>query len=452
MKKSAQAQLSKKPLLYRLRCPVMDYAWGQSGDLAFIPKLLQASPDSSLQNPRVLAKKPAAELWMGAHPKAPSQIETPAGSLPLDRELKREAEHYLGPRLAKEGKQGLSFLFKIIDAKNPLSIQAHPDSQLAKELHTQKPEHYPDPYHKPELALCLADMSALLDFRPLDEIFSYFEKIAVLSELCDPAFKKNKAKRDSHGQGRSKFDDRAWLKKSYTALMQSSSKALKKAAELHLSELRKKKELDRADSLFCSLIEHYGLEDPGIFCPYFFNYLKLKTGEAIFLEARKPHSYIGGVILECMAASDNVVRAGLTSKYRDISTLVEMLRYDTGRPKILRPSPSKQKDEYCYTVPVKDFSLSFYTNSNKPEPGKMRKARKFRIEELGTPSILLVLGEEEQAKAELIFYDAKTEKEIERQALKKGDIFFLPGDLEQRGFHLLLTLYKGRVYRAFSPL
>ena len=504
--KNSRAQPLKKsaayPLLYPLRCPVMDYAWGQSGGSSFILKLLGEAPANSLlEDPAVLAKKPAAELWMGAHPKAPaqiSQIDAPEeGRQALDRALNISAEHYLGPQLTKKGHRRLSFLFKILDAKSPLSIQAHPNSQLAKKLHSEKPEHYPDPYHKPELALCIKDMRALVGFRPLEEILDHLSKIPVLAELCKVSEYENKAKEDIYRF--SKTEAKLWLKKNYAALMQSTPAALKKAAQLHLLEIERRKELNKADqidkmngidkaaSLFVLLTKHYGLQDPGIFCVYFLNYVELRPGEALFLEANLPHSYIRGVILECMAASDNVVRAGLSSKYCDIPTLIEMLHYRTGRPQILRPlkeaevlkapkdlqeAKKRGASSSCsYAVPVKDFSLCFYAHPDPAEDQKAsenlgeagviknnKKYGEFVLRDLNRPSILLALenniandNANKQVEAKLIFYSEKENKSIKTQSLRRGDIFFLPGDLESRGIRLLLQLKKGKVYRASGP-
>ena len=451
----------QRPLLYPLKCPVMDYAWGQSGKAAFILKLLEDAPASFLEDPAILASKPAAELWMGAHSKAPAQIDTPEGRQALDRELSIKAKHYLGPQLAEKGHRRLSFLFKILDARYPLSIQAHPDSQLAKKLHSQKPEHYPDPYHKPEFALCIKDMRALVGFRPIDEILTHLNRISVLAKLCKVSEYDNKTREDIYRFPETKA--KVWLKKSYTALMQSTPDRLKEAAQVHLSEIERRRDLnkmnymsepDKADSLFALLAKHYGLQDPGIFCVYFLNYVELKPGEALFLGANNPHSYIHGVILECMAASDNVVRAGLSSKYCDIPTLLEMVHYRTGRPQILKPF--KEKDSYSYNVPIKDFGICIYADpeltENQKISVKLRKtkgSKEFALRDLNRPSILLMLGEE--AKGELIFYSKKEKKPIQRQSLTRGNVFFLPGDLEDRGIRLLLHISKAKLYRAFGP-
>lgn len=67
--------------------------------------------------------------------------------------------------------------------------------------------------------------------------------------------------------------------------------------------------------------------DRGVFCPLIMNYLKLNSGESFFIGANEPHAYISGDCVECMALSDNVVRAGLTPKFKDVETLCGMLNY-----------------------------------------------------------------------------------------------------------------------------
>src|SRR6185369_8829118 len=99
----------------------------------------------------------------------------------------------------------------------------------------------------------------------------------------------------------------------------------------------------------------YGKRDPGVFAPFFLNLMEFAPGEAIFLGPNEPHSYLGGEILECMAASDNVVRAGLTPKFCDVETLLAMLTYRTGLPSIVRPV--KEGSGENYKVPVEDFKL-----------------------------------------------------------------------------------------------
>lgn len=92
---------------------------------------------------------------------------------------------------------------------------------------------------------------------------------------------------------------------------------------------------------------------------FFLNYLKLNPSEAIYLGANEPHAYISGDCVECMACSDNVVRAGLTPKFIDVETLCSMLIYKGEKPeeKLFRPV---EEDEYSkiFRPPVPDFAVA----------------------------------------------------------------------------------------------
>lgn len=98
--------------------------------------------------------------------------------------------------------------------------------------------------------------------------------------------------------------------------------------------------------------------DVGILCPFFLNIIQLNPGQAMFLPAKVPHAYLSGDCMECMACSDNVVRAGLTPKFRDVDTLLEMVSYacESGEHKIFTP---KHLNEYTqlFAPPVEDFSI-----------------------------------------------------------------------------------------------
>ena len=67
--------------------------------------------------------------------------------------------------------------------------------------------------------------------------------------------------------------------------------------------------------------------DVGVFSPLLMNYLCLQPGQSFFIGANELHAYVSGECVECMALSDNVVRAGLTPKFKDVETLVNMVVY-----------------------------------------------------------------------------------------------------------------------------
>lgn len=77
-------------------------------------------------------------------------------------------------------------------------------------------------------------------------------------------------------------------------------------------------------NLFLLLISQYGNSDIGIIFTFFFNILRLSEGESFVISPDEPHAYISGDLMEAMVASDNVVRGGLTPKFKDTETLVNV--------------------------------------------------------------------------------------------------------------------------------
>ena len=472
------------PFIYRLRCPIKSYAWGQQAGKAFIPQLLVVVQAGMRDWP---PNQPAAELWMGAHPSDPAYILAPdadvsapvqdASPIALDQAILEQSAHFLGYELHQAGLRHLPFLFKVLDAARPLSIQAHPDAELAAQLHQQKPQYYPDPYHKPELAICLKNMRALIGFRPIMELQSLLATVPALAELCaiESSLPHNTKTDNANSNS-------AWLKTTYSNLMQASALEIERAAQKHkralghdpaANAILKPKQDDnlqrqkqQADALFELFVEYYGYQDPGIFCAYFLNYVELAPRQAIFLRPNEPHSYISGIILECMAASDNVVRAGLTKKYCDTATLINMLDYKTAKPQILElqhPTETQTNDasqQGCNQLPnrafqsyarmdnIADFALYAYNNNTETPESTL-------LSELQYPSILLVL----EGQAELHFFtqDDETDlkhtsvkKLVQREELPRGTVVLLPGDLAERRIEVHLQLTGAQVYRALA--
>jgi mannose-6-phosphate isomerase len=416
--KSVSAEILK-PCFYNLDCSVMPYDWGQSGETALIHELMRATGRT------VDATQPAAELWMGAHPKAPARL--PDGR-PLDEAIRGDREHFLGADLAARGYSRLPFLFKILDAARPLSIQAHPDRELAPELHARDPKNYPDDNHKPELAVCLRDMSALIGFRPPEEILRFLKSIPELRALCTPAGSIYEEE-DGPGLSAPKKSDaarRAFVENLYSQLMRSSPVEIEEAVQAHrlrLSLLEDQEAL-REDALFMRLAGLYGDRDSGVFSVYFLNYVDLAPEEGLFLGPNEPHAYLGGRILECMAASDNVVRAGLTAKYMDTHTLLRMLHYRSGRPEIRRPRPEANGRMSSYKIEADDFRVLKLETG--PAPLKLPVADR--------PGILLALEQDLSIEAR----DGDGNQRA-RANFPRGSAVLFPGDLSGRGCEVLLS-------------
>ncbi|CAF1515127.1 unnamed protein product [Adineta ricciae] len=286
--------------MHPVRGVVQPYAWGMIGASSLVAQLASkfASVDST---------QPYAEYWMGTHPKGESYL--------LD-DKQTSVKAYL--------QRDLPFLFKVLSVETALSIQAHPNKEHAKILHKQNPKEYPDDNHKPEMAIALTKFECLCAFRPYEEIKQFIEKYEQLQILCG---KKNCEEFSQSVSSQAELSiQESLLKKLYSNLMQSSPTIISQCVDAHLQVVQSETTNDLS-CLFARLNKQYPGGDVGLFSIYFFNYITLNAGEAILLKANIPHAYLHGQCIECMACSDNVVRAGLTPKFKDIPTLIDMLDY-----------------------------------------------------------------------------------------------------------------------------
>lgn len=137
-----------------------------------------------------------------------------------------------------------------------------------------------------------------------------------------------------------KRKQRASLKAAFTALMTCEEPTYRAASQGLYQRLKGIQEIARTekDALFLRIYDqHPG--DVGTLAVFFLNYLKLHPGEAVYLAANEPHAYLSGELVEAMANSDNVIRAGLTPKMRDtevcIHQLIHVVMLSTCPPQIL---------------------------------------------------------------------------------------------------------------------
>ncbi|UJR14263.1 hypothetical protein I4U23_001254 [Adineta vaga] len=287
--------------MHPIRGTVQPYAWGMIGSSSLVAQL--ASKFSS-----IVSTQPYAEYWMGTHPKGESYL--------LDNNNQSSLKSYLN--------HDLPFLFKVLSVETALSIQAHPNKEHAKLLHQQNPKEYPDDNHKPEMAIALTKFECLCAFRPYEEINKFIQAYQQLQVLCG---QKNCEEFSQSISSHANISiQESLLKKLYSNLMQSSPTLISQCVDEHLQAIQ----IDTTNELshlFQRLNKQYSGGDVGLFSIYFFNYMTLNPGEAILLKANIPHAYLHGECIECMACSDNVVRAGLTPKFKDIPTLIDMLDY-----------------------------------------------------------------------------------------------------------------------------
>ncbi|MBT3379884.1 MAG: mannose-6-phosphate isomerase, class I [Lentisphaerae bacterium] len=345
---------------YRLNPGVQAYPWGarRHGDeLPYIAQLLSRAPDDD---------QPYAELWVGAHPALPCTFSVAGREWKLNDAIAEFPEEILGSRLVDAGLRSLPLLLKILDCEAPLSIQAHPNRALARTLHQRHPDHYPDANHKPEVAIALTPFKALCRFRERAQIQGDLSRHAALSTLFSE-----------------QLDDVAeprWLRRAYRRLFGADSTEIGNALKTLTDTLAASQSPSPEDRCFSDLARHYP-GDRGALCAYFLNTVELAPGEAIFLAPDEPHAYLHGTIIECMANSNNVVRAGLTPKFMDVPVLLEMLTYEEGLPRIWRGGALPGGGR-CFEVPVPDFAVELWEGDAGDE---------FSPASDGTVSLLLVL-------------------------------------------------------------
>lgn len=323
----------------------MEYAWGSK---TFLPELLGLP---------VPATAPAAELWMGAHPRAPSRVKIAGSFVPLDLFIRQDPEGSLGPRTAERFRGKLPFLLKILAVDRPLSIQAHPDGDQAREGYRREnaagiplddpSRNYRDPKPKPELLCALTQFEALCGFRGPDEIAAAASDLGLDSLLPEA--------------GRFLEDpDEEKLRLLFQALLTIPA-AEKKNLLGFIPDLVDGKKTAR--SIPAGILSRIALlaglypNDIGVLAPLFLNFVRLEPEEAIYLAPGVLHAYLKGAGVELMAGSDNVLRGGLTAKHIDGAELARILTCRCG-PVTACQAESTDGVEFVYRTPAEEYRLS----------------------------------------------------------------------------------------------
>lgn len=179
----AQSLLSRHPacansppgMVFSLTCAVQTYDWGIVG-VSEVAGLGEANTGVKSDD-----TKPHAELWMGTHPSGPSLVkETGVG---LFETIASDAKEFLGEVTLKRFGPDLPFLTKVLSVAKALSIQAHPDKALAKQLHAARPDVYKDGNHKPEMTLAITEFEALCGFVDCQTLVENLQKVPELREV-----------------------------------------------------------------------------------------------------------------------------------------------------------------------------------------------------------------------------------------------------------------------------
>ncbi|WP_369194370.1 mannose-6-phosphate isomerase, class I [Streptomyces djakartensis] len=368
----------------RLDNTIRPYAWGSP---TAIPRLLGTEPTG----------EPQAEMWMGAHPGAPSRT----GRGTLAEVIEADPEKELGPAAVARFGPRLPFLLKLLAAGAPLSLQVHPDLAQAEEGYADEERrgipadaphrNYKDANHKPELVCALTEFDGLCGFR------APAEAAALLDGLGVDSLKPYVDLLHAHPED-------AALREVLTAILTADREEMTRTVEEAAAACTR---LGGAYAPYADIAHHYP-GDPGVIAAMLLNHVRLQPGEALYLGAGVPHAYLNGLGVEIMANSDNVLRCGLTPKHVDVPELLRVVRFHAADPGVLRPEAAPDGEE-VYETPIDEFRLSRYVLAETGGPRDLTRA---------TPQILLCTagtvraGEHELTPGRSVFVPADEKAEV----------------------------------------
>lgn len=422
----------KAPSPEKLKGQIQHYPWGNTGVNAFIPKLIGAEPSN----------QPWAELWLGIHPKAPTQLSN-GESL-----------------LTRYSETQLPWLLKILDAKEMLSVQVHPNQLQAEagfsaESTANTPtdqRNYKDPNPKPEIAIPLTEMWLMGGFLDKDTMVERFQRYQCLYE----AFRSTIDKLAVANTCQEIKTLKESLYKQTCQLDQPTIKRLNAKLLLEIPEnLYEKNQIEHwilksqkkypndlgVFSFFMLNLIHLTPEDNKISSALIINNdgISLAPGEAFFTPPGIPHFYLEGACIEHMANSDNVLRAGFTSKHKDIDELLRIVDYS-------EIGLDAQTVQPIRTTPIEDLEKLYYEKSeNQYFATAMIKHTQKNIQSVETtlnkPQVGLVL----EGKILMQWPDKKT------HIFQKGDAFLVPEALNKQAFSITSLDTKARYLLARTP-
>jgi mannose-6-phosphate isomerase len=330
--------LQRRTSVHLLRNEIRPYAWGS---VTALPQFLGTDPTG----------QPAAELWMGAHPGAPSRLADAAGT--LAGLVAAEPERMLGRAVARRFDKTLPFMLKVLAVERPLSLQAHPDGAQAAAGYAEEEargvpldaaeRNYKDPNHKPEQVCALTTFTGMCGFRPV------LESAALLAELDAPSLNGYAERLVAEGG----------LREVVTAVLTMPDAAIGELLADAVSAFERVAATDGpwqdTAGWLAALAREYP-HDRGVVIAMLMNLVNLEPGESMFLAAGVPHVYLSGTAVEAMASSDNVLRCGFTTKHVDVPELMRVLRVEQTPAAVRLPEPVEPGVEK-YPSGVADFAL-----------------------------------------------------------------------------------------------
>ncbi len=326
-----------------LRNTVRPYPWGST---TAIPELL------GVDNP---TDQPQAELWMGAHPSAPSELKREGDDTTLDAVVGADPQGELGAATTRRFGGRLPFLLKVLAAQKALSIQLHPDRAQAEAGYAAEEARgvprdarervYVDDWPKPEVLCALTPFEVLAGLRPAAEAADALDLlgVAALDEVVAELRAAPKPATVAGALARLL----GWPEQDRAALVGQVVEAAARAAAVPSGFQAAYGAVGRM------ALDHPG--DIGLACALLMNHAVVQPGQALFMGAGGLHAYIEGTGIELMANSDNVIGAGLTGKHIDIPELVRVLDPEVAVPILTARHTADGVEEF--DTPVPEFRL-----------------------------------------------------------------------------------------------
>jgi mannose-6-phosphate isomerase len=339
----------------------------------------------------------------------------------------------LGITVAEKFSNRLPFLFKVLAAEKPLSIQAHPNRQQAAEGFSRENKKgipldsqgrvYKDQNHKPEIICALTPFHALKGFRRNKDIIDLMTVVDATSAGLKADLLKGRPQKEG-------------LKDFFKSLLTMDKGRQKTATEIIM---RKSEEMETAEPAFYWMQRLYREYpgDIGILSPLFLNIISLKPNEALYIDAGELHAYLEGAGLELMANSDNVIRGGLTPKHIDVAELINILDFTSREPRIILPEDIGN-NEAVYSTGNEEFVLSIVRLKREGNEGSSHRASSQRSAEI----IICTEG-----KAEI--KDLLSGESLE---ISKGMTVFIPAAVKEYVITGAAVLYKAATPLPISRL
>jgi len=335
--------------MYLLRPALRRYDWGSPDAL---PAFLGFESDG----------QPYAEAWWGAHSASPAMAHVADDWHGLDTVIADDPVVALGPEVIAAHGESLPYLLKVLAIARPLSIQVHPSAEEARQGFAREdaegvPRDAPqrvfrDTSRKPEMVVAITPMVLLSGLRPGALIAADLARLggsvaARLSSLLSTG--------GTEPLGLAAFLKGALTDPEVTGLIPSVVReGAKEGATPSMV----------AAATAAASFPH----DPGVIVALAMNVVSLDPCDACFTPDDTVHSYLSGVGLEIMANSDNVIRAGLTTKHIDVPALLQVVR--TTPSEATRPRETRDGACVTYGVPAGEFQLTVVSNgSDSFDPG-----------------------------------------------------------------------------------